>query len=100
MPDDFIGYDYSQIFEGITKMNNVNKAVEGLIQKLSMETGTALDNWTGPAAANYNELSLRIEKNFGDMNQIVHELATELGVRADDMQAQDVRSGNRFGDVR
>jgi WXG100 family type VII secretion target len=97
MPNNgFIGYDYDVLFEGITQMNKVNKSVEGLIEKLSQETGTALDNWTGPAAANYNELSLRIEKNFGDMNTIVHDLATELGIRSDDMKQQDVRSGNRF----
>jgi WXG100 family type VII secretion target len=97
MPNNgFIGYDYDAIFEGISQMNKVNKNVENLIEKLSQETGTALDNWSGPAAANYNELSKRIETNFGDMNTIVHQLATELGIRADDMKQQDVRSGNRF----
>ena len=94
--NDTIGYHYDTLLEGISQMNKVNKNVENLIEKLSQETGTALDNWSGPAAANYNELSLRIEKNFGDMNQIVHELATQLGINSDDMKQQDVRSGNRF----
>ena len=94
--NDTIGYHYDTLLEGIAQMNKVNKNVENLIEKLSQETGTALDNWSGPAAANYNELSLRIEKNFGDMNQIVHELATQLGINSDDMKQQDVRSGNRF----
>jgi WXG100 family type VII secretion target len=92
----YIGYDYNALTEGISQMTKVNKSVEALIEKLSQETVTALENWTGPAAANYNELSQRIETNFGDMNTIVHQLATELGIRADDMKQQDVRSGNRF----
>lgn len=91
-----IGYQYDVLFEGISQMQGVNRTVEGLIEKLSQETGQALDTWSGPAAANYNELSARIEKNFGDMNTIVYELAKELQIRADDMQQQDVRSGNRF----
>jgi WXG100 family type VII secretion target len=95
--NDTIGYHYDMILEGISQMNKVNKNVEGLIEKLSTETGTALDTWSGPAAANYNELSRRIEQNFGDMNHIVHQLATQLGINADDMKQQDVRSGNRFG---
>jgi WXG100 family type VII secretion target len=93
----FIGYDYDKILDGISDMNDVNKNVEALIQGLSQKTGTALESWTGPAAANYNELSQRIEKNFADMNQIVHDLAVQLSIRAEDMKAQDVRSGNRFG---
>ncbi|MFG2051454.1 WXG100 family type VII secretion target [Micromonospora sp. NPDC048935] len=98
MPDNgLIGYQYDQIFEGISQMQRVNRDVEGYIEKLSQETGHALDTWTGPAAANYNQLSKRIEDNFGDMNTIVAELAKELGIRADDMKEQDIRSGNRFG---
>jgi WXG100 family type VII secretion target len=97
MPNNgYIGYNYDIILDGIEQMKGVNKSIESLIESLSSETGTALDNWTGPAAAHYNELSKRIEKNFGDMNTIVHDLATEVGIRSDDMQQQDVRSGNRF----
>ncbi|WP_326550878.1 WXG100 family type VII secretion target [Micromonospora sp. NBC_01813] len=97
MADDKIGYQYEILFDGISQMQGVNREVEQLIQTLSQETGRALDTWSGPAAANYNELSLRIEKNFGDMNTIVHDLAKELKIRADDMKQQDIRSGNRFG---
>ncbi|ROO63202.1 WXG100 family type VII secretion target [Micromonospora sp. Llam0] len=91
-----MGYDYDILFEGISQMQGVNRSVEALIEKLSQETGQALDNWTGPAAANYNELSVRIEKNFGDMNTIVHELAKVIQLSSDDMKQQDIRSGNRF----
>lgn len=97
MPTGKIGYNYDILFEGISQMQGVNRTVEGLIQSLAQETGHALDSWTGPAAANYNELSARIEKNFGDMNTIVYELANELKIRSDDMRQQDIRSGNRFG---
>ena len=92
-----ITYQYEHIMDGISQMQKVNQNVEALIEKLSQETGHALDNWTGPAAAHYNALSLRIEQNFADMNSIVADLARELGMRADDMKQQDVRSGNRFG---
>jgi WXG100 family type VII secretion target len=91
-----IGYNYDVLFEGISQMQGVNRNVEALIEGLVQETGRALDNWTGPAAANYNELSAQIEQDFGDMNTIVHELATQLRIRSDDMKQQDVRSGNRF----
>ncbi|MFV2021195.1 WXG100 family type VII secretion target [Micromonospora sp. LOL_023] len=97
MGNDSIGYKYDILFEGVSQMQGVNREVEQLIQSLSQETGRALDTWSGPAAANYNELSLRIEQNFGDMNTIVHELAKELKIRSDDMKEQDIRSGNRFG---
>ena len=91
-----IGYNYDVLIEGITQMQGINRNVEALIESLAQETGRALDSWTGPAAANYNELSARIEKNFGDMNTIVYELAKELKIRSDDMKQQDIRSGNRF----
>ncbi|WFE25469.1 WXG100 family type VII secretion target [Solwaraspora sp. WMMD791] len=97
MADDKIGYDYGVLLDGVSRMQGINREVEQLIQNLSRETGQALDTWSGPAAANYNELSARIERNFGDMNTIVHDLAKELKIRSDDMQQQDIRSGNRFG---
>jgi WXG100 family type VII secretion target len=96
MGDGNIGYDYGALFDGISKMNNCNKAIEGLIEKLSKETGTALDNWQGAAANHYNDKSKELEKTFGEMNQIVFQLANTLHIRAGDMQQQDVRSGNRF----
>lgn len=97
MADDKIGYDYGVLFDGVSKMQGVNREVEQLIQSLSRETGQALDTWSGPAAVHYNQLSSRIEQNFADMNTIVHELAKELKIRSEDMQQQDIRSGNRFG---
>ncbi|GLZ02003.1 WXG100 family type VII secretion target [Actinoplanes sp. NBRC 103695] len=97
MPNnDLIGYNYNAIFEGISQMNKVNKNIEGLIEKLSQETGTALDNWTGSAAGSYNVMANDIEQKISDMNSIVHGLASQIGIRSDDMKQQDARSGNRF----
>lgn len=91
-----IGYQYDVLFEGISKMQGVNRNVEGLIEGLAAETGRALDAWSGTAAVEYNAKALEIEKSFGDMNTIVYELAKELKIRSDDMKEQDIRSGNRF----
>jgi len=89
----FIKYDYNVIEEGIGQILAVNKDIDHLIEELSNHTGTALDNWTGPAAANYNELATRISGNFTDMNAIVAHLAQELRERTADMLQQDVKSG-------
>ncbi|MGW5578511.1 WXG100 family type VII secretion target [Micromonospora chokoriensis] len=94
--DGTIKYNYEIIEDGIGQMQSVNKNIEALIESLARETGSALDAWTGPAAANYNELSQRIEGNFADLNTIVHNLATTLGLKASDMHEMDVRRGNRF----
>jgi WXG100 family type VII secretion target len=98
MPQEgFIKYDYNTIDEGIGQIMQVNKEIDHLIEELSNHTGHALDNWTGPAAANYNELAGRIAGNFTDMNSIVQSLAVELRERAADMMQQDSRSAkSRF----
>ncbi|MGC4879762.1 WXG100 family type VII secretion target [Micromonospora sp. DT43] len=94
---DLITYRYDDILEGIDQMNGVNRNVEHLIETLAANVGNALDNWKGPAAASYNNLAAEIERKFADMNTIVAELAKTLGLNAEDMKEQDVRSGNRFG---
>ncbi|NLU81068.1 hypothetical protein HCA58_22520 [Micromonospora sp. HNM0581] len=93
---DLIGYDYNAIADGISDMQSINRQVEGLIEALARETGTALDNWDGEAAEQYRLAAERVRTNFGDLNSVVAQLASELGMRADDMRAQDQRSAGGF----
>ncbi|MDQ7909374.1 WXG100 family type VII secretion target [Phytohabitans sp. ZYX-F-186] len=97
MADGTISYDYGKIAEGIDAMQQINRAIEGLVESLAQETGTALDTWTGDAADHYNATAAKIRTDFGDLNSIVHDLATEIGIRSEDMRLQDQRSGNSFG---
>ena len=91
-----IKYDYGVIEQGISDMQSINRAIEGLVESLARETGTVLDNWQGDAADQYNQAAARVRTNFGDLNNVVAQLAVELRERADDMKQQDQRSAGGF----
>ncbi|WP_433388597.1 WXG100 family type VII secretion target [Micromonospora sp. KLBMP9576] len=91
-----IKYDYGAIAQGISEMQSINRAIEGLIESLARETGTALDNWQGDAADQYRQAAERIRTNFGDLNDVVAKLSVELDERAADMKQQDQRSAGGF----
>ncbi|GGI69275.1 hypothetical protein GCM10011581_02850 [Saccharopolyspora subtropica] len=93
---DQIQYRYAEIANSVADMQKASKSIEEEVNNLTNQTRQLLTTFDGQTRASYETLSGKIQADLSQMNTMLINIQSRLGISADDMNAEDARQAANF----
>jgi WXG100 family type VII secretion target len=93
---DQIRYEYGALEEGVAAMRRTTDQLQQLVDQLRQQTQGVRQSWDASAAQTYEQLSQKINQDFGNMNEMLGKLQQATQQGGQDMGDQDKKLAKSF----
>ena len=93
---DQIRYEYGALEEGVAAMRRTTDQLQQLVDQLRQQTQGVRQSWDASAAQTYEQLSQKINQDFGNMNEMLTKLQQATQQGGQDMGDQDKKLAKSF----
>lgn len=93
---DQIRYEYGALEEGVAAMRRTTDQLQQLVDQLRQQTQGVRQSWDASAAQTYEQLSQKINQDFGNMNEMLGKLQQATQQGGQDMGDQDRKLAKSF----
>ena len=93
---DQIRYEYGALEQGVSAMKRTTDEMQQLVDQLRQQTQGVRQSWDASAAQTYEQLSQKINQDFGNMNEMLGKLQQATQQGGQDMGDQDKKLAKSF----